>query len=114
MLLGATEPRYARTCIDLALTSGFPEPVPMRLHKVSGCDNGTCPAVYVSDRGTAVVQGTPVTTDTEGLTLGDGESAVELPPEIVLGAVVSLARSDLSRDVVERLHVELGEVLACS
>lgn len=86
----------------------------MRLQKVSGCDNGTCPAVYVSDRGTAVVQGTPAATDAEGLTLGDGETAVELPPEIVLGAVSALVRSDASREAVERLYGELGEVLACS
>jgi hypothetical protein len=86
----------------------------MRLLKVSGCDNGTCPAVYISDRGTAVVQGTPVATDAEGLTLGDGETAVELPPEIVLGAIAALARSDSSRDAVTRLYGELGEVLACS
>lgn len=86
----------------------------MPLLKVSGCDNGTCPAVYVSDRGTAVVQGTPVAAATEGLTLGDGETAVELPPEIVLDAVFALVKSDPSRVVAERLYRELGEVLACS
>jgi hypothetical protein len=79
----------------------------MRLLKVSGCDNGTCPAVYVSDRGTAVVQGTPVVADTEGLTLGEGETAVELPPEIVLGAVSALVRSDSTREAVERIYGEL-------
>lgn len=106
--------RYANTGIDLAVTSGLPESVPMRLLKVSGCDDNECPAVYVSDRGTAVVQGTPVATDAEGLTLGDGETAVELPPEIVLGAVIALARSDSSRDAAQRLYAELGEVLTCS
>lgn len=92
----------------------MPESVPMRVLKVSGCDNGTCPAVYGSDHGTAVVQGIPVAADVEGLTLGAGEAAVELPSEIVLGAVAALARSDSARSAVERLYGELGEVLACS
>jgi len=48
------------------------------------------------------------------LTLGDSEAAVELPPEVVLNAVSALVRPDASRDVVERLHSELREVLACS
>ncbi|RKT82102.1 hypothetical protein ATL45_0345 [Saccharopolyspora antimicrobica] len=61
----------------------------MRLRKVSGCDNDNCPAVYISDRGTAVVQGAHVP-NAEGLTLGEGETAVELPPEIVLAAVQAL------------------------
>ena len=50
----------------------------MKLRKVSGCDEGFCPAVYVSDRGTGVAQGTPVA-DAPGLALGPGEVAVELP-----------------------------------
>ena len=86
----------------------------MRLLKVSGCDNGTCPAVYVSDRGTAVVQGDPVATHTDGLTLGEGETAVELPSEVILGAVATLVQAESSREVLEALHRELGEVLACS
>jgi len=45
---------------------------------------------------------------------GDSEAAVELPPEVVLNAVSALVRPDASRDVVERLHSELREVLACS
>lgn len=86
----------------------------MRLRKVSGCDNGTCPAVYVSDRGTAVVQGNLVAAGTEGLTLGDGESAVELPTEVILGAFTALARSEPARETLEMIHRELEEVLACS
>ncbi|PKW15067.1 hypothetical protein A8926_2746 [Saccharopolyspora spinosa] len=49
----------------------------MKLRKVSGCEDKTCPAVYVSGRGTAVVQGDHV--HAEGLMLGEGETAVELP-----------------------------------
>lgn len=61
----------------------------MKLTKVSGCDNDDCPAVYVSEAGTAVVQGFPVHT-ADGLELGTGELAVELPAEIVLAAVDAL------------------------
>ncbi|MCP2256269.1 hypothetical protein LY13_005059 [Prauserella aidingensis] len=56
---------------------------------VSGCDDKDCPAVYVSDRGTAVVQGFPVKS-ADGLRLGDGEEAVELPPKVILAAYDAL------------------------
>ncbi|MBB5155569.1 hypothetical protein [Saccharopolyspora phatthalungensis] len=78
----------------------------MKLRKVSGCDDKTCPTVYVSDRGTAVVQGDHVTS-AEGLTLGEGETAVELPPEIILNAVSALVESGVSADVVQRLRETL-------
>lgn len=81
----------------------------MKLRKVSDCEDKTCPAVYVSDRGTVVVQGDPVPDTTEGLTLGQGESAVELPREIVLGAVSALVESGASPTTVERLR----EALRC-
>ncbi|MBQ0924401.1 hypothetical protein [Saccharopolyspora endophytica] len=61
----------------------------MKLSKVSGCENDNCPAVYVSDAGTAVVQGFPVHS-ADGLDLGKGEAAVEIPPEIVLASVEAL------------------------
>ncbi|PKW19034.1 hypothetical protein A8926_7175 [Saccharopolyspora spinosa] len=64
----------------------------MKLRKVSGCADSDCPAVYVSDRGTAVVQGEHVTR-AEGLSLAAGETAVELPPEIILDAVTALIES---------------------
>lgn len=32
----------------------------MKLRKVSGCPDKDCPAVYVSESGTAVVRGKPV------------------------------------------------------
>ncbi|MBB5155003.1 DUF6879 family protein [Saccharopolyspora phatthalungensis] len=73
----------------------------MRLRKVSGCDDDECPAVYLSDRGTAVIQGERVT-EAEGLTLRKGETAVELPPDILLDAVVALAESG-SAETVQRL-----------
>lgn len=65
----------------------------MRVRKVSGCEGGNCPTVYVSDRGTVVFQGDAVAR-AEGLTLGNGEQAVELPLDVVLSAFPAL------RDVV--------------
>ncbi|GAA0507475.1 hypothetical protein GCM10011581_20790 [Saccharopolyspora subtropica] len=78
----------------------------MKPRKVSGCDNGTCAAVYVSDQGTAVVQGNSVA-HADGLELGDGESAVELPPDVVLDAVSALVESAHAA-AVHRLREVLG------
>ncbi|QUH04979.1 hypothetical protein HUO13_33115 [Saccharopolyspora erythraea] len=61
----------------------------MKLRKVSGCKNGTCPAVYISDRGTVVAQGVPVD-HAEGLDISPGELAVELPAEVFAGALAVL------------------------
>jgi hypothetical protein len=33
----------------------------MRLQKIGGCDDGTCPAVYLADDGSIVVKGDIVT-----------------------------------------------------
>jgi hypothetical protein len=62
----------------------------MKLRNVSGCENGACPAVHVSDRGTLVFQGDAVT-QAEGLNLGPGEQAVELPAEVFRQALEALA-----------------------
>jgi hypothetical protein len=60
----------------------------MKARKVSGdCEDGTCPAVYVTDQGTVLAQGKPVAS-AEGLTLGIGEMAVELPLSTLKQAVV--------------------------
>lgn len=66
-------------------------PVSMKLRQVSGCEGGECPKVYLSDRGTAVFQGSPVTT-AGGLRLGAGEHAVELPLDVVRDALAALLR----------------------
>jgi hypothetical protein len=58
----------------------------MQLRKVAGCSKGECPAVYLSDRETVVFQGTVA----EGVQLGAGEQAVELPLGLVLSAIPSL------------------------
>ncbi|MEB3371533.1 hypothetical protein [Saccharopolyspora mangrovi] len=82
----------------------MPKACGMKLRKVSGCEDKTCPGVYVSDRGTTVVQGTHVPT-AEGLEFGDGETAVELPTGVVLGAVSALVEcAGISEDELRRLR----------
>jgi hypothetical protein len=57
----------------------------MHLTKLAGCSGGTCPAVYVTDRGTFVVQGS-VVTDPDALAamkLPAHETAVEVPAELL-------------------------------
>ena len=61
----------------------------MKLRKVSGCEGGDCPAVYVSDRGTLVFQGDPVEI-ANGLRLGPGERAVEVPLDVLKSALPKL------------------------
>lgn len=43
----------------------------------------------------------------DGLKLGEGETAVELPPEIILDAVAALVQSGISADTVQRLREAL-------
>lgn len=57
----------------------------MRLQKIGGCDDGTCPAIYATDRGTVVVQGSRVT-DPDALAtmnLPAHETAVEVPVSLL-------------------------------
>ncbi|MBB4915548.1 hypothetical protein ACFY19_06725 [Streptosporangium saharense] len=59
----------------------------MRLRLLgTNSEQGTCPAVYVTDRGTFVVQG-KIVTDPEALgdvvNLADDETLVEISPELV-------------------------------
>jgi hypothetical protein len=57
----------------------------MRLHKIGGCDDGTCPTLYATDRGTYVVQGT-IVTDPDALAtlnLPTHETAVEVPADLL-------------------------------
>jgi hypothetical protein len=64
----------------------------MQLRMVSGdgCEDGACPAVFISDRGTVIFQGGLVTS-VEGLRLKPGEQAVELPLDVVRSALPELA-----------------------
>ena len=61
----------------------------MKLRQVTECKLKSCPTIYISDRGTGVAQGTPVL-DAEGLTLGPGEVAVELPLDVLRDALKTL------------------------
>jgi hypothetical protein len=59
----------------------------MRLTRLAGgCEGGTCPTVYRTDRGTLVVQGT-VVADPEalsGVDLPAHETLVEVPADLLL------------------------------
>lgn len=50
-------------------------------------DGRTCPVVRATGRGTVIVQGYKLTAgDLAEITLGDGETAVEIPAELLLEA----------------------------
>jgi len=53
----------------------------MKLTKLGGCVDGTCPAIYATDRGTIVVQGA-VVNDSDVIP-PDGEALVEIPLELL-------------------------------
>jgi hypothetical protein len=57
----------------------------MRLTKLAGCQGGTCPAIYATDRGTLVVQGAVVTDSqaTADANVAAGETLVEIPRELL-------------------------------
>lgn len=64
----------------------------MKVEKlVGGCDDGDCPTIYTTDRGTVVVQGGRVG-QADGLKLGDGEDAVEIPLELLKEALSALGQ----------------------
>ena len=57
----------------------------MELHKIGGCDDGTCPAIYLTDQGTLIVQGA-IVTDPDALAamnLPEHETAVEVPASLL-------------------------------
>jgi hypothetical protein len=80
--------RVAWTCgkIGLHFGSSFDRrELAMRLHKIGGCDDGTCPTLFETDRGTYVVQGA-IVTDPDALAamkLPAYETAVEVPVELL-------------------------------
>ena len=59
----------------------------VHLTQLAGCQGGTCPAVYVTDRGTLVVQGA-IVPDAEGVNVPAGETLVEVPAELLAGLKV--------------------------
>ncbi len=58
------------------------------VRKLAGdCKGGDCPTVYATDRGTLVIQGYVLDPAADGaLTLPNGESAVEVPMELIVEA----------------------------
>ncbi|TCP50132.1 hypothetical protein EV191_108221 [Tamaricihabitans halophyticus] len=64
----------------------------MKVRQVSDhCKERDCPTVYITDRGTVVFQGDPVD-GADGMRLGPGEQAVELPLDVVISALRTLLR----------------------
>ncbi|MCP3798421.1 hypothetical protein NLX83_04025 [Allokutzneria sp. A3M-2-11 16] len=61
----------------------------MKAHKIAGCNKADCPTIYITDVGTALAQGTPVD-DVDGVALGPGEIAVQLPLQVLKDAVAAL------------------------
>lgn len=63
--------------------------VGMKALRLTSCNKTDCPAVYLADDGTVLAQGVPVDA-VEGVSLGPGEIAVQLPREVFLEAVRAL------------------------
>jgi hypothetical protein len=59
------------------------------LYKDQGSGGGGCPSVYLSESGEFVVQGQALDADTFGelANVLEGETAVRISPEVILGAV---------------------------
>ncbi|MFJ2179266.1 hypothetical protein ACIOJG_01450 [Streptomyces anulatus] len=58
----------------------------MKLTRLVGeCEDGECPTIYATDRGTLAIQGGKVTN--HGLSLPPHETLVEIPIELVRKAV---------------------------
>jgi hypothetical protein len=66
------------------------------VRKLTGdCKGGDCPAVYTTDRGTLVIQGYVLDAPAiRQLTLPTGESAVEVPAELLLAAARQVKASE--------------------
>jgi hypothetical protein len=47
------------------------------------CGPGSCPTVYRTDRGTLVIQGSPVSAEVAGIDLPDDEILVEIPEDLI-------------------------------
>jgi hypothetical protein len=65
----------------------------MKLQKLAGtnCEVNECPTVFLSDRGTLVVQGDKVA-EADGLTLSVGEQAVEISIDLLREAFSALGQ----------------------
>jgi hypothetical protein len=57
----------------------------MRLRQVGGCDDGTCPAVYLADDGSIIVKG-DIVSDAQALSEANPtatETLVKVPAELL-------------------------------
>lgn len=71
---------------DIGSTESDDKPADLGLELITTlCGSGTCPTVYRTNRGTLVVQGYAVTSQT-GVDLPDGELLVEIPAELLAAA----------------------------
>jgi hypothetical protein len=57
----------------------------VKLTKLVGCDDGECPAVYLTDRGTYVFQGTRLTE--HGRDIPAHETMAEIPMDLIRKAI---------------------------
>jgi hypothetical protein len=63
----------------------------MKVRKIAGtCHDGACPTIYASETGSVIVQGYTVNR-AEGMTLAEGEQAVEIPADLLRAALEGLA-----------------------
>jgi hypothetical protein len=58
----------------------------------NACAGGDCPTIYVTDRGTVVVQGYLVRPEDAGVSIPDGEVLVEIPPGLLATAVEGMTQ----------------------
>lgn len=57
----------------------------MKLQLIGGCSDDSCPRIYISDRGTFVIQGTVLSEDdTRQMRFAVDENAVEIPENLLL------------------------------
>jgi hypothetical protein len=64
------------------------------VRKLTECNVSNCPTVYATDRGTLVIQGYALDpAATQQLTLPAGESAVEVPADLILEAARTVKAS---------------------
>ncbi|MCK2258293.1 hypothetical protein [Crossiella sp. S99.1] len=61
----------------------------MKAYRITDCEKHECPALYVTDTGVVIAQGDPAD-DVDGVTLGEGERAVQLPLDVLKKAVATL------------------------
>jgi hypothetical protein len=76
--------------------NSFQEPAEHAPHRplravANVCTAGNCPTIYATGSGTVVVQGFTVPAREAGITVGDGETLVEVPLALLAEAVRNLS-----------------------